>query len=65
MLRQDLLSHFLLAFVDIRIELVTVLLDGELLVVINWNEDFLGAYWLLLGVMELLDVWMLQGLLSG
>ena len=50
---------------DIRIELVTILLDGKLLVVINWNENFLRAHRFLLGIMELLDVWMLQSLLSG
>ena len=64
MLSEDLLSHFFLAFMDIRIELVTILLDGELLVVINWNEDFLSAHWFLLGIMELLHIWMLQSLLS-
>ena len=64
MLSEDLLSHFFLAFMDIRIELVTILLDGELLIVIDWNKDFLGANWFLLGIMELLDVWVLQSLLS-
>ena len=64
MLRQNLLPHLLLALVDIRIELVTVLLDGELLIIIDRNKDFLGAYWLLLRVVELGNIWMLQGLLS-
>ena len=62
MLRQNLLPHLLLALVDIRIELVTVLLDGELLIIIDGNKDFLGAYWLFLWVVELGHIWMLQGL---
>ena len=64
MLRQNLLPHLLLALVDIRVELVTVLLDGELLIIIDGNEDLLCAYGFLLGIVELGNVWMLQGLLS-
>ena len=64
MLSQNLLPHLLLALVDIRIELVTVLLDRELLIIIDRNEDFLGAYWLLFGVVELGHIRMLQGLFS-
>jgi hypothetical protein len=50
---QYLLSKFLLAFVDISIELVAVLPDGELLVVIDRNVDFLGANRLIFRVVEL------------
>ena len=50
---QYLLSKFLLAFVDISIELVAVLSDGELLVVIDRNVDFLGANRLIFRVVEL------------
>ena len=64
MLRQNLLPHLLLAFVDIRIELVAILLDGELLIIINGNEDLLGAYRLLFRVVELGHIRMLQGLLG-
>jgi len=58
-LSQQLLPHFLLSFVDIRIELVAILFNGEFLIVVNWNEDFLRAYWLFLGVVELSYVWVL------
>ena len=64
MLSQNLLPHLLLALVDIRIELVAVLLDRELLIIIDWNKDFLGAYWFLFGIVELGHIWMLQSLLS-
>lgn len=50
---------------DIRIELITVLLDGELLVVVDRDKDFLCAHGLLLGVVELLHVRMLEGLLRS
>ena len=64
MLRQNLLSHLLLALVDIRIELVSIFLDGEFLIIVDGNEDLLGAYGLLLWIVELGHVWMLQGLLG-
>ena len=61
---EDFLSHLLLSLMDVRVKFVSVLLDRELLVIVDWNEDFLCANWLFLWVMELLYVWMLQGLLS-
>ena len=64
-LSQDLLTHLLLSLVDVRIQLVSVLTDGELLVVVNWNEDLLCANWLLVWVVELSHVRMLQCLLCG
>ena len=56
MLRKDLLPHFLLSFMDIRIKLISVLLDGELLVIVDWNEDFFCADGLFFRIMELLDI---------
>ena len=50
---------------DIRIELVSVLTDRELLIIVNWDIYFLSANWFLVWVVELGDVWMLQGLLSS
>ena len=63
-LSQDLFSHFLFPLVDIRVELVSVLLDGEFLIIVDGNEDLLGAYGLLLWIVELGHVWVLQGLLG-
>ena len=62
---QYLLSKFLLAFVDISVELVAVLSDGELLVVIDRDVDLLRAHGLVLGVVELRYVGVTQGLLRG
>lgn len=62
MLSQQLLPHFLLSFVDIRIELVSVFSDREFLVVIDRYVDFLRADWFLIWVVELRDVRMLKSL---
>lgn len=62
---QYLLSKFLLAFVDISIELVAVLPDGKLLVVIDRDVDFLGTHWLVLRVMELGNVGVSESLLCS
>lgn len=35
------------------------------MVVIYWNEDFLGALWFFLGIMELSDIRVLQGLICS
>ena len=64
-LRQQLLSHFLLTLVDIRIELVSVFSDREFLVVIDRYEDLLRAVWFLVWVVELSNVRMLKSLFSG
>ena len=61
-LSQQLLPHFLLSFVDIRIELVSVFSDREFLVVIDRYVDFLRADWFLIRVVELRDVWVLESL---
>ena len=60
---EDLLSELLLAFVDISIELVAVLSDGELLIVVNRDVDLLAAHWLVLRVVELGHIRVSQGLL--
>ena len=61
---QDLFPHFLLSLVDVRIELVPVLSDRELLVIVNWDKDFLSADWFFVWVVELGHVRVLQCLLS-
>lgn len=53
---EDLLAELLLTLVDVCIELISVLTDGELLVVINGNVDLLGAHWFILGVVELAHI---------
>lgn len=53
MLRQYLLPHFFLSFVDIRVEFVTVFFNRELLVIVDRNEDFFRAVRFLFRVMEL------------
>lgn len=50
---------------DISVELVAVLPDGELLVVVDRNVDFLGAYRLIFWVVELRDIRMSQCLFCG
>ena len=50
---QDLLPKFLLALVDIRIELVTVFADRELLIIVNRDIYLLAAHRLILGIVEL------------
>ena len=62
---QYLLSKFLLAFVDISVELVAVLPDGELLVIIDRDVNLLWAHRLVLGVVELRYIWVTQGLFGG
>ena len=62
---QYLLSKFLLACVDISVELVAVLSDGELLVVIDRDVDLFWAHGLVFGVVELRNVGVTQGLLRG
>lgn len=53
-----LLSEFLLALVNICVQLVAVLSDGELLVIVNRDVDLLVAIWLIFRVVELLNVGM-------
>ena len=59
---KNLLSEFLLAFMDISIELVTVFANRELLVVVNGNVNFLAANRLILRVVELRNIGVSQGL---
>ena len=65
MLSQQLFPHFLLAFMDIRIELVTVFSDREFLVVIDRYEDFFHAVWFLIWIVKLSNVRMLKCLFRG
>ena len=65
MLGKNFLSHLLSTLVDIRIELVAILFDGELLIVVDRNVNFFCTNWLFFGVMELGYVRMFQSLLSG
>jgi hypothetical protein len=62
---QNLLSKFLLAFVNISVELVSVLADREFLVVVDRDIDFLATYRLVLGVVKLRNVRMSQCLLRS
>lgn len=62
---QYLLAEFLLALVDVRVQLVTVLADGELLVVINRDVDLLPAHRFILRVVELRHIGVAQGLISS
>lgn len=59
-----LLPEFLLALVYVRVQLVPVLPDGELLVVVYGDVDLLGAIGLVLRVVELSYVGVLQGLVG-
>ena len=53
---QTLLAEFLLTLVNVRVQLVTVLPNRELLVVVDRNLNFLGAVRLVVWVMELGNV---------
>ena len=64
-LGKNLFPHFLSALVDVRVQLVAILLYAELLVVVDWNVNFLSAWWLFLWIVELSNVRMLQGLLGS
>ena len=59
MLGENFLPHLLSTLVNIRIELVAVLFDGEFLVVVNWYVDLLSADWFFFRIVELCDVGML------
>ena len=64
-LRQNLFPHLLFALVDIRVQLVPILLDREFLIIVNRDKDLLSADGLLLRVVELSYVWVLQCLLCS
>jgi len=51
--------------VYISIELVSVFTNGELLVIIYRNIDFLSTYWFIFGVVELGNVWVAKSLLGS
>jgi len=53
---KDALSELLLPPVDIRVQLVAVLTNRELLIVVDGDVDAASAHWLVLRVVELGDV---------
>ena len=62
---KDLLSKFLLALVDISVELVTIFADRELLIIINRDINLLAAHRLILRIVELRHIGMSQRLFSS
>ena len=60
---QDTLSELLLPSVDVRVQLVAVLANRELLIVVDGDVDAARAHWLILRVVELGDVGVAQGLI--
>ena len=65
MLSEDLLTHFLLPLVDIRIKLVTIFSDRELLVVVDRDVDAPIANGLILRIVELSYVGVFQSLVCS
>lgn len=62
---KDLLPKFLLALVDISVELVTIFADRELLIIINRDINLLAAHRLILRIVELRYIGMSQRLFGG
>lgn len=60
---ENLLSQLLLAFVDICVQLVSILANRELLIIVNRDVDSTSADWLVIWVVELGYIWMTQGCL--
>jgi len=58
MLSEDLSAQLLLPFVDVGIKLVSVLSNGELFVIVNWNKYLFSANTFIFSVMELDEVGM-------
>ncbi len=56
MLRKNFLSEFFFALMDMRVKLVPVFSDRELLVIINRDKYFLVADWLFIWVVELSNI---------
>ena len=50
---------------NVSIEFVSVLSDGELLVVVDWDVDPSVADWLVIGIVELGHIRVSQGLFGG
>ncbi len=61
----NLLSELLSALVNVLVELVSVLPDGELLIIVDRDVDAHRAIRFFGGVMELRNIGMLENLLSG
>ena len=56
--RQNLLSQLLLSLVDVCIQLISIVSDGELLVVINRDVNLLLTDWFIIWVVELCNIGM-------
>lgn len=50
---------------DIRVKLISVFSNRELLVIVNGDVDLTRADGFIFGVVELSDVWVLEGLLGS
>lgn len=61
---KNFLAELLLSLVDVRVQLVAVLPDRELLVVVNWNVNLARADRLVIRVVELGNVGVAEGLVS-
>jgi hypothetical protein len=62
---QNLFTQLLLAFMNIRVEFVTVFADRELLIVVDRDVDLSGADGLVVCVVELGDVGMSESLICS
>jgi len=60
----DLLAQFLLPFVNVGVEFISILPDWEFLIIINWDINSSCAHWFVFRVMELRNIRMPQGLFS-
>jgi hypothetical protein len=61
---EQFLSKFLLALVDVLVQLVPVFTNREFSVVVDWNLNFPFADWFVFRAMKLRNVWMLKCLLG-
>lgn len=61
---QSLFAQFLFALVDVAVQLVPVLSNGELLIVVNGNNNLTSAHRLIISVVELGNVRVSEGLLG-
>ena len=61
---QSLFAQFLLALVDVAVQLVPVLSNRELLIVVNRNHNLTRAHWLIISVVELGNVGVSESLLG-
>ncbi len=57
---ENLLSELLLASMDVGVQFLSVLSDGEFMVIVHCDVDLLLANWLILRLMEQLHVRVLE-----